>query len=186
MSTTISSRPLSPSLPMPRSFRNALLWAAAVPAALLVVTLLVFAADRFAHRGEVLRNVSVNGIALDGMDADRARLALETMEAELSSEPALFTVDDTEFVLLPAEVDFDIGEDAVVAEALEVGRTGSLPGQFGWWLARLRGSDVELTLPITVGRDAIEDVVAAWEEQAVDARVEEGGVEISGTQAVAV
>ncbi len=171
---------------MPRSFRNALLWAAAVPAALIVVTALVFAADRFAHRGEVLRNVSVNGIALDGMDADRARVALATMEAELSAEPALFTVDGTEFVLLPSEVGFDIGEDALVAQALDAGRTGSLPGQFGWWLARLRGSDVELTLPITVERRAIEDVVAAWEEEAVDARVEEGGVEISGTQAVPV
>ncbi len=171
---------------MPRSLRNALLWAAAVPAALLIVTLLVFAADRFAHRGEVLRNVSVNGLGLDGMDADRARVALATMEAELSAEPALFTVDGTEFVLLPAEVGFDIGEGALVEQALAAGRTGSLPGQFGWWLARLRGSDVKLTLPITVGRDAVEEVVAAWEEQAVDARVEEGGVEISGTQAVPV
>ncbi len=171
---------------MPPSLRNALLWAAAVPAALLLVTLLVFAADRLAHRGEVLRNVSVNGLAMDGMDADRARLALQTMEAELSAEPALFTVDGTEFVLLPSEVGFDVGEEEAVAAALDAGRTGGLPGQFGWWLARLRGSEVEVPLTITVDAAAIEDVVAGWEEQAVDARVEEGHVEISGTRAVAV
>ncbi len=158
--------------------RNALIWAAAVPVALLLVTIAVFAADRFAHRGEVLRNVSVNGVSLAGMDADRVTVAIQTMEAELAAEPALFSVDDTEFLLLPSEVGFDVDERAVVDAALEAGRDGGLPSQFGWWFARLRGSEVELTLPTAVDPAAVETVVDGWEEVAVDARVSEGGVEI--------
>ena len=170
---------------MPRNLRIALIAVAAAPVSLVLLVLALYSFDRFTSSGEVLRNVSVNEVELAGLDEDGVRRAIATLEQELSAEPALFTVDGTEFVLLPSEVGFTLDADGIVEEAMAKGREGGLIRQVGSWFGRLRGNEDNLELSISVDPARIDDVVSSWEQQALDSLVFEGSIEIVDGEVVA-
>lgn len=93
---------------------------------------LVFAADRAAAQGRVLRGVWVGPVALAGLDRDAARRALATWEARLQQRPLTVRVGNGLVTVDPREVGFALDLDATLERVLGAGRGAT--GGLGWWL----------------------------------------------------
>lgn len=147
---------------MTSSFRRLLIIAAVSATGLFLVVVAAFGVDRFVHSGEALRNVTVAGVDLSGLDEDGAVRALSEYEGLLLDQTAPFTVAGVIVDLDPASVGFDLNEAAAVRAAMETGRTGSVFSQFGWWLRHLSAT---VELPIEGGIDdaALDQVLADWD-----------------------
>jgi len=171
---------------MPRPLRIALI-AAAVPLVLFAWIGVVFAMDRAGDSGEILGNVMVGDVELAGLTAPEARQAISGVEAELGTEPITVTVADSQFTITPYDVGFDIDEDAIVQEAMQVGRGGGVPNQMSWWLGHLTGgSATDVPIPATYNRAALIRLLDFWEGQAISDPPTEGGITYQNGQIVAV
>jgi vancomycin resistance protein YoaR len=156
---------------------------AAIPIALFVLLMLIFGLDRFIHRGEVVRNVTMAGQSLSGLDEEGVRLAVLEVEAELVATPALFIVNDREFVLEPSRVGLSIDADAVVETAMETGRQGGPIRRLGDWFDQLR-DETEIPLTIEINQESLDVVFDEWEEQAIEAAAFNGAVRIVDDEVV--
>ena len=170
---------------IPRT-RNARIAAAigAVPLGVVVLLLLIFGFDRFLHRGEVLRNVTLAGVPLSGLDEDGVREAVADLETELTATPAIFIVNDQQFVLDPGTVSLTIDSEAVVTEAMATGRQGGAIRRLGDWLRQLR-TEREVEFAVSIDDTALDEVFEAWEEAAIEARAFNGAVLVVERTAVA-
>ncbi len=168
---------------MPRSLRIALI-VLLVPIALALMVGIVFAVDRVTNGGEILGSVEAGSVPLGGISEEEARAEIAAFEDRLRSTPVEATVDGRTFTLDPATVDFDIDEDAIVAQALEVGREGNLIDQFTWWIGRLGDDPEVLPIPYTFDGAALEEIVAEWEVEGISDPPTEGSVEISEREIV--
>jgi vancomycin resistance protein YoaR len=156
----------------------------AVPLLVILLPVAAFAVDRAIGAGEVARNVTVEDVALGGLGRDDAEAAVVSLGSRLASTPALFEVSGMQFALEPARAGFALDAPAVVDAAMEVGRTGNLFTQFGDWLGGLTGD--RTVEPVTsLDEDDLEDVLVAWEEQAIPDRAHQGGVDIVDGRPVA-
>ena len=128
----------------------------------VVVLVLALGVLWFVQRGEVLPNTAVTGIDVSGMTENEVRDALATTVEQRETDPATFTFEGEEHVLVPREVGFRIDVDATVEEALSRGRTG-LPGDV---VTRLRAfrQPAELELIEVTDRD----VITAWVDDLAD------------------
>lgn len=171
---------------MPRPLRIALM-AAAVPLILFAWIGVVFAMDRAADSGEILGRVSIGGVDLGGLTAVEARSALVDIEADLGIQPMTVTVVDSEFTLLPYDVGFDVDEQAVIDEALKIGREGGVTRQMTWWLRHIGGGSPNLLpLPASYNRDSLMRILHAWEAQAIGDPPTEGGIRLEGGEIMPV
>ena len=171
---------------MPRSLRIAIISAAA-PLVLFAWISVVFAMDRAADSGEILGKVTIGGIDLAGLPATEARSAIVQAEARLGNEPITVTIEEKQFTLLPYAVGYDLDEQAVVDEALQIGRRGAFPRQMGWWLGHLAGGSPDvLPLPATYNRDSLMAILHSWEAQAIGDPPTEGGIKVDGGQIVPI
>ncbi|HLA66758.1 MAG TPA: VanW family protein [Acidimicrobiia bacterium] len=171
---------------MPRPIRTALI-AAAVPIILFAWVGVVFVMDRAGDAGEILGKVTIGGVELGGLTATEAGRAIVGVETQLGNEPITVTVADTQFTLLPYDVGFDIDEQAVIDDALTIGRKGGVPRQMSWWLGHLTGgSPGELPLPATYNRASLVTILHSWETQAIGDPPTEGGIDVEGGQIVAI
>jgi vancomycin resistance protein YoaR len=162
---------------VPRSLRIVLL-VLLVPVALALLVGIVFAVDRVTNGGEVLGSVEAGTISLGGIGEDDARAEIIAFEDRLRSTPIEARVEGQTFVLDPAAVGFEIDEEAIVAQALRVGREGNLVDQFTWWIGRF-GDDPEMVpIPYTFDGAALEAVVAEWEIEGIADPPTEGSVEV--------
>jgi len=160
---------------------------AAVPILLWMWLGVVFAMDRVSDGGEILGRVTVGDVEVGGMTAGEAQHAILGVEATLGAEPIVVRVQDTTFTLLPAEVGFDVDEQAVVALAMEVGRNGGIASQMRWWLGHLGGgSPNALQLPATYNRESLMAVLRSWEAQAISDPPTEGGITVEAGQVVPI
>jgi len=160
---------------------------AAVPILLWMWLGVVFAMDRVSDGGEILGRVTIGDVEVGGMSADEARTAILGVEARLGAEPIAVRVQDTTFMLLPAEVGYDIDEETVIALALEVGRNGGLTSQMGWWIGHLGGGSPDaLELPARYNREALMAVLRSWESQAIADPPTEGGIMVQAGQVTAI
>ena len=163
---------------MPRNLRIGLI-AAATPLALLLWVGVVFAMDRASDDGEILANVVVDGVALGGLTEAEARLAVQGVEERLASEQIVVEVEGSQFVVTPAEVGYSIDTEALVAQAMSVGRNGGFFSDMRWWMGHLTGGgEMALTPTATYDRGALETLVASWERLAIDDPPSEGGVTV--------
>jgi len=156
---------------------------AAIPIALFVLLMLIFGLDRFIHRGEVVHNVSMAGQSLSGLDEEGVRFVVVELEAELATTPALFIVNDREFVLEPSRVGLSIDADAVVETAMETGRQGGPIRRLGDWFDQLR-NETEIPLTIQISEESLDVVFDEWEEQAIEAMAFNGAVRIVDDEVV--
>jgi vancomycin resistance protein YoaR len=161
---------------MSRTARIALI-AAAVPIAVALWASVVFAMDRASNGGEVLGPVTVADVDVSGLDRDEALGQLLLLENRLATTPIPVDVHGTWFELIPSDVGYDLDEEAMLDAAMANGREGALPSQFGWWLGQLGTGDRRVVPPAAdYDRDALEALLAEWENEAIDDPPFEGGI----------
>ena len=148
----------------------------AVPVLILLLPLAVYLIDRTANQGEVPRNVSVVGLDVGGLSRADALVVVRAYETDLQSQPATFVVSESQFDLDPLSVGLSAGvEDAVDAALIQ--RSGGLLSGFVPWV-RGFNDQVDIDLEVSVDDQAVEEQLAAWEQDAIENTAYEGSVEI--------
>lgn len=160
-------------------------------AALIVVAGLyglIFAAygiSRWSSAGEVLGRVEVAGVQLGGLDHELAITEVTGLEDELRARTAQFKLNGETVILNPAEVAFDIDEQAIVDEAMRLGREGNAVAQFLWWLNHLFSSET-VQLRGSIDIEAVEEVFDTWEKEVIATPAEHGGIILDNRQPTAI
>lgn len=140
------------------------------------MVLLSFSVDRLRARGQVLRGVTVGGIAASGMGQEALRAQLAEVGARLAAAKLAMRFDKRVFHLNPGELGFRVDVEASAQQALQAGRSGSLLRQFGWWLSRWVSAE---SLPLTASIDdgLLGAVVSELEPLAITDKPFAGGLE---------
>jgi vancomycin resistance protein YoaR len=170
----VSNAPSKPRLLLP----------ALIATASVVLVLGAYGISRAISAGKVLGSVQAEGVELGGLDPDNAAKALTGLEDQLRTTPAPFLVKDVNVSLLPDMVAFRLDHSSMLADAFAIGRHGSVPAQFWWWVNHLF-EPVELEVDGDVDPEALEQVFIAWDEEAIGSPPFEGGVQIDGGNASA-
>jgi len=152
--------------------------------ALFLLAFSVYGVDRLMHSGEALRGVEFAGRSLDGLDEDAIREVVEEFESGLSGTPALFIVNDKEFALDPVTIGFSIDSDAVIDEAMDIGREGGPLSQFGDWFSSFGGSR-EVGFSATVNDSSLNEVFDQWESDAIEVGVFDGSLSVQAGEVIA-
>lgn len=143
--------------------------------AVLLAVLGAYGLTRLLSQGEVMGRVEVAGTRIGGLDREQALTALVAVEDQLSSRPAILDIGGKLVSLQPPEVGFDMDSEAVVDEAMNVGRSGSHLAQFGWWLSHVF-STVEIPVRGSIDPAAAEAVFDYWDTAVIDQPAVPGGV----------
>ncbi len=159
--------------------------AVTVPLAVALCASVVFAMDRAGNGGEILGGVTVGGVELSGLNESQARRALQELEADMADNPLTFDVQGSRFQLLPSEIGFDLGDEALLSAALRNGREGGLGTQFRWWAGHLadRGN-LSIDPAGTWDRAALQGYLDQWEASAIDNPPFDGAVTVENGQVV--
>lgn len=150
------------------SFRIHPMFAAAmVVGAVLIAMSGAYALTRWASSEEVMGRVEVAGVELGGLTAEEAIVELRTLEEQYLARPASFSIDGASVSLDPREAGFDLDEEGLVAEAMEVGRDGNGIYQFLWWMRHIFKT-VELEPVGAADPSALSEVFDRWEAEVID------------------
>jgi vancomycin resistance protein YoaR len=150
---------------------------ALLPIALFLLPAGVFWVDSSIAEGEVPRNVSIEGIDVSGLSYDDAILTIQAYEQQLQTTPAVFTVNEHQFQLDPSSVSVEADEVSAVDEAISQRTDGGPISRFWSWLGGF-SKPVDVHLPITMDRVAIEDQLAIWQDVAIPNPAYEGSVAV--------
>ena len=140
--------------------------------AVLVVSLLVFAADQALHGGRVARNVSVGG--RDVSSAARGELAAALEEvADRYAKTAVLVSDGAGggFETDAGSIGLRVDAAATAERVMRVGREGSLPGRWWSWLGSF-SSNRRSDLALSVDDEAVVQLVADKGKKGEDPPVE--------------
>src|SRR5918994_1431788 len=162
-----------------------LLAAVIVVGGLFVILLSAYGITRWASSGEVMGRVQLAEAELGGRTEDRAHDSVRALEIGRLARVSRFVVDGHDVELEPGYTGLDIDEDAIVAEAMAVGREGNFPNQFLFWLANIF-STTEIDLEGTLSEVAIDDIFNDWDTRVIDKPIEPGSVEMQDGELVAV
>lgn len=146
-----------------------------VPLAILALPLVVFFLDGRAET--VARNVSAAGVELGGLTEEDALLAVRAYEQSLVTNEAIFVVSGTKYRLDPKDVDLDVDEEAIVAEAMAQRKDGGVLSRFGSWIESFT-TPIVLEVHRSVDEEAINDHLAVWEIGAIPDPATNGGIEV--------
>ncbi len=161
-----------------------LLIAPAVLVGLFLLVAVAFGIDRALHSDEVLRGVVVGEVDVSGMDSNEGRAALQAFEDELVTTPALFRLNGSTLTLDPVSVGFSVDEAVAADAAMEVGRSGSIFEQFGWWWSHLFDDEV-LELPAALDEEAFEKIAEDWSKEYISDPPFDGAIRVEGVTPVA-
>jgi vancomycin resistance protein YoaR len=133
-----------------------------------VVLLFLFAygVTRFVSRGEVMGRVEVADTQLGGLDLDTAFGTMVQVEEAFNTRTSVFTIEGATVQLPPAEVGFDIDENALVGTAMKLGRSGNPFGEFWWWFTHIF-TDHTITMLGTVESELVDLVLTEWETSVI-------------------
>ncbi|MEX2322492.1 MAG: VanW family protein [Acidimicrobiia bacterium] len=132
-------------------------------ASVIVVSMLSFGISRAAAGDSILGGVEVSGVALGGMTIDQARDRLEELESDLRTARVPVKVGTANFELQLASIEYRLDIDAILDQAVVNGRTGTVLGQFAWWLRDLVSPPVDIPLPYRYDEDALDLLLRGWE-----------------------
>jgi len=163
---------------IPRSVLTAL----AATGAVIALVAIVFAVDRITDGGEVLGDVEVAGVELGGLSERQALEEVRALEDRLRDTPIPALVGGHVFELTPAEIGLDLDEEAIVGQALAVGRDGNIAAEFAWWAGSFLDDPVSLDVPYTFDEAALADLVATWEVEGIAAPPFPGDVWMDGRE----
>ena len=113
--------------------------------------------------GEVLPGVAIGGTDIGGLGRQDATDAILAIEDELFTSPAVVVVEGTSFPLDPVQVQFALDTGDLVAAALDAGRRSGFK-QFADWVT---GREYEIELVGSISATAVEQLVEAWEAEAI-------------------
>jgi len=153
----------------------------AAVAAVVLLPVFAYAFDNIKSNGEIARNVTAAGVELGGLGEEDALAAMLEYESQLASTPAVFTVNNTDFILDPKDVGLDIDEEAIVALAMEQRHDkGFIAGFFSWFGSF--GDHIELEVPVTIDEELLDEVLETWESAAIALPAYEGGIILQDTR----
>jgi len=156
-----------------------LLLAVIVAAGLFTALGTAYAVSRNAAKGEVMGRVEVDGTQLGGLSREEAINEVLSIEDRYLTRPAVFTVGGADVTIDPPEAGLDLDEEAIVDNAMKVGREGNAAFQFLWWLGHIFDSaDVELigsTAP-----EALSDLFDEWDATVIGRPASPGAIVLNG------
>jgi lipoprotein-anchoring transpeptidase ErfK/SrfK len=154
-----------------------------VIAATLIVLLIGGAVGVYAYdssREDVIADgVTVGGVDVGGMTADKARAALRFEIKQPLSRSISVEAGGEQFELSAEEAQVSADVDAMVEDALAESRDGNVLTRT---VRDLTGGSIDASLPsrVTYSRDAVKDLVADVQQQ-VEQEPQDAGVEPSGS-----
>ncbi|MFV1961749.1 MAG: VanW family protein [Acidimicrobiia bacterium] len=161
------------------SFRiHPLLTAVIVVAGVFVMLFAAYGLTRNVYQNEVMGRVEVVGTPIGGLSQEEAVSAILAVEDEYRARTAAFTIDGKGVLLNPAEAGFDVDEEAVVDEAMRVGREGNAAYQFLWWLRNLFKT-TGLGLSGSTETAAMNQVFDDWDSEVISIPVSLGAIEMT-------
>lgn len=126
-----------------------LLWASTFVAALLLGLLLSFVVERYAGQGKILRGVLLEDRPVTGLGEQALRQLLHRRQREIRSRKISLSLREETLEAGANELGAIVDSDAGLRRLLGAGRTGHIPGQMLFWLARLF-SPYRAELPVRV------------------------------------
>jgi len=148
-----------------------------VPAAILLLPVAIYFADRALSSDTIARNVSVVVVPVGGMNTADATTAVEVYEDDLRASTGVFTINGANFKLSPVEIGLDADVDTAVAIAATARKTGNPVARFFAWLTAFSTTE-EVPLDIDFDESAIETVFDAWEATAIADPAFEGALRV--------
>ena len=155
-----------------------MLTALIVVAGFFVVLFAAYGLTRNASQDEVMGRVEVVGTPIGGLSHEEAVSAILAVENQYRARTAAFTIDDKAVLLNPAEAGFDVDEEAVVDEAMRVGREGNASYQFLWWLRHVFAT-TELGLSGSTDTTSMEQIFDDWDSEVISRPASLGAIEIT-------
>lgn len=162
-----------------------LLAAVVLVGGVLAILFGAYGITRWASAGEVMGDVRVAEAELGGRTEDQAYDSVSALEIGRLARLARFVIDGNEVGLEPGYTGLDIDEDAIVEEAMAVGREGNFANQFLFWLTHMFTTTV-IELEGDVNDVAMDDIFTEWDTQVIDKPIEPGSVEVQEGELVAV
>lgn len=111
--------------------------AVAFVSALFFGLLANFAVERIAGSEQVVRGVKGLGQSLSGLDREGVLRRLRQANAQLAQRRFVLRLDEAQVEKTGSELHLAFDEHQETRAVLDVGRSGALPQQFAFWLARL-------------------------------------------------
>jgi len=147
----------------------------AVPLAILLLPAVVWLADRAISAGELPRNVTVAGIPVGGLSEEDAVATIRAYEAELLAEPAVFSVNDTDYELDGTAVGFSVDAEGAVTAAMDARTMG-----FRNWFDSFSAT-IDVPVTTSIDETAVAEQLDAWEDDAIptEQRAYDGFVSIT-------
>lgn len=153
--------------------------------AFFLVLFAAYGLTRWVSAGEVMGRVDVAEAELGGRTEDEALNHVTALEIGRLNRHATFLVDGNSVNLQPGYTGLDIDEEAVVAEALEVGRTGNFATQFLHWLTHTF-TTVEVEPEGTLSPIAMDELFTEWDTQVIGKPINLGSVALEAGELVAI
>lgn len=157
---------------------------ALIAAAVVAAILATYGINRAVSSARVIGSVEVDGIQIGGLTASDAELAIIDHETFLAELPASFSIRTSTVTLLPGSLGFVLDQQAMLQDAMGVGRQGGVLEQFWWWLTHIFQTTT-LEVQSEINAEALESVLVRWDEEAVGNPPFSGGVTFDGTTPVA-
>jgi len=136
--------------------------------ALVLAIALVWAVDTNRHEGRVLRNVTLAGREVGGLDRAKLAAAVRQLAGRYAKSPVQVDAPGGSFVTTTADFRLTLQENATVQAVMDVGRRGSAVERFTGWAARL-ARPRRAPIRISVDPASVYRVVAAKDTSRVPA-----------------
>jgi vancomycin resistance protein YoaR len=131
---------------------------------------------------QVVRNTTLAGTQVGGMGSDELELVIDGLDQALTTAPLTVSVDGTVIETNPAAIGGEVDREAVIDEALSVGRGGSIFGRpIAWVTSFTSERTVEAVYRVDPNRAA--EGVAGVVGEALDDPVEPS-LELQGSELV--
>jgi vancomycin resistance protein YoaR len=144
---------------------------------LVVLFLAVYGIVRLGTQGQVLGSVAVLDVDLGGATPETALAALVELEERLATRPAPVRVEGATVELLPVQAGFDLDEEAIINEALMVGRSPNPVSNFFWWISHL-GRTVEVDPQASLDDESVEELLMTLDKSLIGEPPFEGGISV--------
>ena len=150
---------------------------AGVLGAIFALLLGLYGLTRILSRGEVMGRVEVASTPIGGLDTERALTALVAVEDVYFTRPAIFTLEGAVVNVLPPEAGLEIDAEAIVEDAMSVGRQGNVISQFAWWIGHIFAT-VEVPVSGSVDDEAVNAIFDDWDSEVIASPANQGGIEL--------
>lgn len=144
----------------------------------------IYGLTRLAARGEVLGHVTVLDVELGGLTPAAAHAELVGLEERLNDMAVPLDIEGARVEILPVQTGFELDHEAIVGEAMAVGRSANPVSDFFWWLGHLAGT-TEIEPQGRVNLEALEEVLATLDSSIIGEPPFEGAIRLEAGELVA-